>query len=490
MKQKLKYWLLLPLCGALLWFGLATYQTSARLVDDARVLHILNRLSFGATAEQIDRVKQSGIEAYIKAQLSPESISNSPKLEKHLAKLDKLNTSTSELYKKYVLNKQKRESLSPQKIKQINKERRKVYQQAVEANLARAIASPRQLQEVMTNFWFNHFNVFAQKNFSDLLVGNYENQIRNYALGNFRDLLGVTAKHPAMLLYLDNHLNTAPKSPGARGNAKGLNENYARELLELHTLGVDGGYTQADIIALARMLTGWGIDRQGNRGDENGFFFYKNRHDFEDKVFLGTTIEGKGEEEVEQALDMLAVHPATARFISYKLAQYFVADEPPNSLVEKLASTFQETEGDIKSVLDTLFHSPEFNDPKYYHQKFKTPQQYILSLVRAAEIANPNYNRLRGMLDRLAMPIFLCPTPDGYENTRSPWLNPEAMLTRISLATAIANGTLDKEDPVDITKIEASLGSNLSAQTKEAVNKTPPRLRAALLLGSPEMMYR
>ena len=490
MKQKIKYLLLLPIFGALLWFGLVSHKTATSVVDDTQVLHILNRLSFGATAEQIEQVKSTGIEAYIKAQLSPESIPNSPKLEKHLGTLDKLGMSNTELYKKYFLNNQKRKNLSPQQIKQIGKERRTVYQQAVESNLARAIASPRQLQEVMTNFWFNHFNVFARKSVVDLLVGNYENQIRSYALGNFRDLLGATAKHPAMLFYLDNRLNSAPNSSGVRGKARGLNENYARELLELHTLGVDGGYTQADVIALARILTGWGIDSQGRRGDKNGFFFYKNRHDFGDKVFLGTTIKGRGEEEVEQALDMLAAHPSTAHFISYKLAQYFVADEPPNSLVEKLASTFQQTEGDIKSVLDTLFHSSEFNDPQYYQQKFKTPQQYLLSLVRAAKIENPNYNRLRGMLNQLAMPMFLCPTPDGYDYTQSAWLNPEAMLKRISLATAIANGALDKEDSVDIETIKASLGNNLSAQTQEAVEKTPPRLRRALLLGSPEMMYR
>ncbi len=490
MKQKIKYFLLLPICGALLWFGLVSQKQATSLADNARVLHILNRLSFGATAEQIEEVQSTGIEAYITAQLSPGSIPNSPKLEKNLAKLDKLGMSNTELYKKYFINNRRRKNLSPPQLKQIRQERRTVYQQAVESNLARAIASPCQLQEVMTNFWFNHFNVYARKAFGDLLVGNYENQIRNYALGNFRDLLGVTAKNPAMLLYLDNHLNTAPNSPGARGNAKGLNENYARELLELHTLGVEGGYTQADIIALARILTGWGIDRQGRRGDANGFFFYKNRHDFGDKVFLGTTIQGKGKEEVEQALDILAAHPSTARFISYKLAQYFVADEPPNSLVKKLANTFQKTEGDIKSVLKTLFYSSEFNDPKYYRQKFKTPQQYLISLVRAAEIANPNYNRLRGMLNQLAMPVFNFPTPDGYEYTQSAWLNPEAMLKRISLATAIANGALNKEDPVDVSKIEASLGSNLSTQTKQALEKTPPRLRAALLLGSPEMMYR
>ncbi|MDJ0634744.1 MAG: DUF1800 domain-containing protein [Xenococcaceae cyanobacterium MO_188.B29] len=481
MNQKLKYSILVPICGALLWFGLVNHKTATSLANDAQILHVVNRLSFGATAEQIEQVKSSGAEAYIKAQLAPESIPNSPKLEKHLAKLDKLSMSTSELYNKYV---------SPQQVKKIRQERKKVYQQAVESSLARAIASPHQLQEVMTNFWFNHFNVYGKKRMTDLLVGNYENQIREHALGNFRDLLTVTAKHPAMLFYLDNHLNTAPNSPGANGNSQGLNENYARELLELHTLGVEGGYTQDDVVALARILTGWGVDRQERYGDENGFFFYKKRHDFGDKVFLGKTINGRGKEEVEEALDMLAAHPSTARFISYKLAQYFVADEPPNSLVEKLASTFQQSQGDIKSVLDTLFHSSEFNDPQYYQQKFKTPQQYLISLVRAADIENPNYNRLHGMLSQLAMPVFLCPTPDGYDNTQSAWLNPDSMLKRISLATAIADGTLDEKDSVDVNKIEASLGSNLSAQTKEALAKSPSRLRAALLLGSPEMMYR
>ena len=236
MKQKLKYLLLLPILGILLWFGLVSQQQADSLVDERQVLHILNRLSFGATAEQIDRVKSTGIEAYIQAQLSPESIPNSPKLEKQLAKLDKLDLSTQELFQRYLLNPQKRAKLSSQEQEKINQGRRLVYQQAIESHLSRAIYSPHQLQEVMTNFWFNHFNVFARKGFGDLLVGNYENQIRNHALGNFRDLLGTTAKHPAMLLYLDNRLNTAPDSPAGQRNQTGLNENYARELLELHTL--------------------------------------------------------------------------------------------------------------------------------------------------------------------------------------------------------------------------------------------------------------
>ena len=490
MKHKLKYGLSIAFCTLFLWLGLVSCQAANSLVNDAQVIHVLNRLSFGATAQQIEQVKSTGIEAYIKTQLSPASIPKSPNLEKHLAKLDKLEANPRTLYKRYVLTRQQRAKLTPPQIKQLRQERQKVFRQVVEANLARAIASPRQLEEVMTNFWFNHFNVYGKKRFTDLVLADYTNQIRNYALGNFRDLLGMTARHPAMLLYLDNHLNTAPKSPGARGNAKGLNENYARELLELHTLGVDGGYTQADVVALARILTGWGLDRRGNLGDKSGFFFYRKRHDFSDKLFLGHTIKGRGAEEVEQALDILAVHPSTARFISYKLAEYFVADRPPASLVKKLAKTFQKTDGNIQAVLNTLFHSSEFNDPQYYHTKFKNPQHYLISLVRAAEIEKPNYNRLRGMLNQLAMPMFLCPTPDGYHNTQAPWLNSEAMMTRISLAAAIAHGALNRKDTVDAARIEANLGNNLSTQTQKAISNTPSKLRAALLLGSPEMMYR
>ena len=490
MQNQPKHWLFSPLCGVLPWFELASQQQATNSVNPARVLHTLNRLSFGATPAQIEQINSTGIEAYIQAQLSPESIPQSSKIENQLAQLDKLQTSVSELYAKYVISKKQRESLSKKKFKELLKERAQIYQQATEAHLARAIASPRQLQEVMVHFWFNHFNVFAKKNVTDLWIGDYESRIRNHALGNFHDLLLVTAKHPAMLLYLDNHLNTAPNSLRGKRRGRGLNENYARELLELHTLGVDGGYTQADVIALARILTGWSIDRQGSRGDKSGFLFLKRSHDFRDKVFLGTTIKGRGKEEVEEALDMLAHHPSSARFISYKLAQYFVADRPPTSLVEKLASTFQTTAGDIKSVLDTLFHSAEFNNTQYYNNKFKTPQQYIISLVRAAEIENPNYNRLRGMLNKLAMPIFLCPTPDGYENTQAFWLNPEAMIKRINLATAIANGSLNKEDSINLETIKASLGNNLSAKTRSTLDQTTPELRPALLLGSPEMMYR
>jgi uncharacterized protein (DUF1800 family) len=493
MKHKFRYWILILICGGILCWGLLDQKQAISLNSDVEILHILNRLSFGPIPGQIEEVKAKGIEVYIQTQLAPESISESSLLESHLAKLETISKSPVELFQQYSFpaQVQKGERLTEEKQEKLKKARKKVRQEAIEAHLARAIASNRQLQEVMVDFWFNHFNVYDKKDVTDLWVADYENEIRSHVLGKFRDLLAVTAHHPAMLWYLDNRLNTDPNSPAAKGIFDGLNENYARELMELHTLGVDGGYTQADVIALAKILTGWGIDTKGNLAeDENGFFFFQKRHDPTDKVFLGKTIKGGGIEEGEQALDILASHPSTAHFISYKLAQYFLADEPPTSLVDKLADKFQETDGDIRAVVDTLVHSTEFNEPQYYAKKFKNPYQYVLSVVRAAKIENPKYKQLAGMLRQLSMPVYGCVTPDGYKNTEDAWLNSDAMMRRISLATAIANGTLNKQQIVDAETLSATLGNNFSTNTKETIKDSPRKLRAALILGSPEMMYR
>ncbi|MBE9167637.1 DUF1800 domain-containing protein [Pleurocapsales cyanobacterium LEGE 06147] len=493
MKPKLNSWILLLICGAILWLGLVQKQASG-LVEDTQILHLLNRLSFGPTYKQIEQVRSKGVETYLQEQLAPDSIPEFSQLELHLAQLETLKMSPTELFQKYVPNPQMKEKkgreLSAEEKDKLLQQRWRVMHQAVEGRLARAIASKRQLQEVMIDFWFNHFNVYGKKAIASIWVGDYENDIRIHALGRFRDLLEVTARHPAMLLYLDNEVNTDPHSPGARGRFKGLNENYARELMELHTLGVDGGYTQADVTALARIFTGWGIDRSGSsKREEKGFFFDENRHDFSDKVFLGTTIKGSGIEEGEKALDILVTHPSTAHFISYKLAQYFVADEPPQSLVDKLAQKFRKTDGDIRAILDTLFHSTEFNDPQYYGKKFKTPYQYLISIVRAARIDNPDYQQLREMLEQLGMPVYGCLTPDGYASTKDVWLNPDGMLRRISLATEIAIGALNKNQ-VNAEVVSATLNDLLSPHTKQVLHNSPPRLRTALMLGSPEMMYK
>ena len=493
MRQKLLSRTIILLLSFILWLGFSEVAVAQKL-SSANQRHLVERLSFGATSQQLEQIKSDGIETYIQTQLNPQLVKESPALNKYLATLSSIARQPIELQQQYALN--RKEINDPQlPIEQKDKIRQKnrkfngtVKNEAVNAHLARAIYSNRQLQEVMVDFWFNHFNVSANKGATLFWINDYEEQIRTHALGNFRDLLGMTAKHPAMLIYLDNKKNTAPNSPAGKKNKLGLNENYARELMELHTLGVDGGYTQDDVIALAKIFTGWGVDVLGKRS-KTGFFFYKNRHDRQPKVFLGQTIASSGVREGERALDILANHPRTAHFISYKLAQYFVADRPPESLVNTLSREFIESNGNIRQVMDVLIHSPEFNDPQYYKQKFKTPYQYLVSLVRMAEIEQPNIGRIRGMLHQLSMPVYQASAPTGYKNTQDAWLNPQAMLQRTSLATAIANGVLNREYSIQPEKLSNNFGK-LSAKTKQAIAKTPAKLRSALILGSPEAMYR
>lgn len=495
MGQKIKYWILILIWGSIVWCGWVHQAEANSELNQPQVMHILERVSYGVTSKQMQQVNTSGIEAYIQSQLNPQAIPETPIVNDYLNQLDSTHRKPLELRHKIAENQKKlrKSKLTVAQKKKIQQQNTKLNtnarQKVIDARLARAIYSSRQLQEVMVDFWFNHFNVFAGKRYINFWLKDYENEIRENALGNFRDLLGATAKNPAMLLYLDNDLNTAPNSAGAKGPFKGLNENYARELMELHTLGVDGGYTQDDIVSLARIFTGWGVDVQGQKGAENGFFFNLDRHDQSEKIFLGHKITANGIEEGKQALDILATHPATAHFISYKLAQYFVADQPPSSLVDLLAQKFLASNGNIKVVLDTLIHSQEFNNPEYYHQKFKTPYQYVVFLVRTAGIQNPNFKRIQGMLSQLSMPMYMCTPPTGYKNTQAAWLNPQAMLQRIGLAMAIANGALNRDYPIQYQKLEDNFG-NLSRRTKDIIAKSPPRLRSALILGSPEAMYR
>jgi len=395
MNKKLLSWSLILTCVAVFWIGLLNHQQTIGSTDNARLIHTIERLSFGLAPGDLKKIKNTGLENYIQSQLNPRKTKKNSALKSYLANLDTVNRSSSELFKEFrqysLTRKQQNDiNLTIEKKEKLRKKgnqlKRKATQQAQDAHLMQSILSPNQLQEVMVDFWFNHFNVLAPKKLITFWLAGYEQDIREHALGNFRDLLGVTAHSPAMLFYLDNDLNRV----ATRNKKKGLNENYARELMELHTLGVNGGYTQKDVIALARIFTGWSVDRTGNSDYDNNFRFYENKHDYQDKIFLEKVIKGTGIDEGEQALDILATHPATAEFISYKLAQYFVADEPPKTLVNKLQKEFLDSQGNIKDVLNVLFHSEAFNDPQYYEQKFKTPYQYLVSLVRASGITSPN----------------------------------------------------------------------------------------------------
>ena len=451
-------------------------------------LHLLNRLGFGPRPGDLEKVNLLGIDGYIEWQLSPESIAEPRELQQQIGQLEALQLNTLELYRKFGPP-SKKKNMNPNNEGGDRKRPYQILQEAAQGRIMRAVASPRQLEEVMVDFWFNHFNIFA-RDLNRLWAGSYEQEaIRPYAMGSFRQLLGATARHPAMLFYLDNWLNTAPDSPGARGRFRGLNENYARELLELHTLGVDGGYTQDDVIVLARIFTGWGFPPQ-KKGSRYGgeFYFDESRHDFRQKVLLGQTISGQGIAEGEAALDILANHPATAKHISYKLAQYFVADDPPQSLVHTLSRRFLETQGDIRAVLETLFQSDEFWDLQFEQAKFKTPYQYIVSSLRASNTEINNYQRILGSFNQLAMPIYQCRTPDGYQQTQDTWLSPDAMLRRISFAIALGQGRFSDRKPVDAIELSQTLGDNFSVETKNVIDSHRPNEQAALMLGSPEFM--
>lgn len=511
LRLKFKHGVLIFICLFLLCYGLIVPKEAISELLEPNQRHTLERLSFGVDSTQIKEVKTRGIEAYIQSQLNPIQIPESNKLNNYLAELKSIHQPIIEVQKEFYLNQKKLLNFqklqqsqqfpqSPEqeiKIRQANMNLRvETGNEAAYANLARAIYSPRQLEEVMVDFWFNHFNVFGNKGSVSLWINDYENKIRANSLGNFRELLEVTASHPAMLIYLDNERNNGSNSAQKQKKTKGLNglnENYARELMELHTMGVDGGYAEEDILELARIFSGWSIDYQGNEGVKDGFFFYSQSHDQGEKVFLGHKITpktgAKGIEEGKEALDVLASHPATAKFISYKLAQYFVADQPPSSLVEKLAEKFTASNGNIKVVLDTLIHSPEFNDPQYYRQKFKTPYQFLVSLVRMSEIEQPDFKRLRAMSHNLSMPIHKCAPPTGYKNTQDAWLNPQATLQRIGFASAIARKSLNPDYPIQYQRLKANFGQ-LTERTEQVLAGSSPGMRTALILGSPEGMYR
>ncbi len=376
--------------------------------------------------------------------------------------------------------------------------------QAATASILRDLYSPDQLRERMTWFWFNHFNVHQYKANLRVLVGDYErNAIRKYALGHFRDLLMATLRHPAMLRFLDNAENAAGH----------INENYAREIMELHTMGVGSGYTQKDVEELARILTGAGIDLKPENPAlkpelqpllvrEGAFEFNPARHDFGDKVFLGRAIKGSGFAEIEQAVDILCASPATAQHISRQIAIYFVADDPPKALTDRMAQTFMRTQGDIASVLDTLFHAPEF--AAALGTRFKDPMRYILSSVRLAydEKVIVNTVPIQNWLNRLAEGLYNHQTPDGYAMTSSSWDSSGQMMTRFEIARQIGSNSAGLfkapgPDAVDQPAFPVlqnglyfdGLQAGLSPQTRAALDKaTSPQDWNMLFLSSPEFM--
>ena len=429
-----------------------------------------------------------------------------------------------------------------------------ITSELVQAKLLRAIYGQRQLEEVMTDFWINHFNVFVDKGLDRLMLTSYERDvIRPHALGRFEDLLAATAKSPAMLFYLDNWLSVGPNSPQALGlpahpsgryypprprpnqgkRTSGLNENYGRELLELHTLSVNGGYSQRDVTEVAKVFTGWTIDKPAEGG---GFKFDPRTHEPGQKFILGKRIKPKGEREGSELLHRLATSPQTAHFISLKLAERFVSDEPPPALVDRMARTFLKKKGDIREVLSTLFHSPEFWDDAAYRAKVKTPLEFVASAVRATGAEVDDALPLTRQLNNMGMPLYGAQPPTGYSMKADTWVSSSALLNRMNFALALTGGKVkgirldvaqiagNNPAPADTASALTTLEENLivsgvSKQTHDSIvaqieeagkNAAPAKLEnkagmrkpdnvtrapdasaiAGLLLGSPEFQRR
>src|SRR5579872_411338 len=382
----------------------------------------------------------------------------------------------------------------------MNNPQQVVVQELGQAKLLRAIYSDRQLEQVMTDFWFNHFNVFAGKGPERLLVTNYEqNVIRPHALGKFEDLLMATAKSPAMLFYLDNWLSVGPNSMQAQGipsrpmygpygrprrfppprpnqrrkQNSGLNENYGRELLELHTLSVNGGYSQRDVTEVAKVFTGWTIDKPNDGGS---FLYDPRKHEPGPKFVLGHRIKPKGEDEGKEVLHMLATSPQTAHFISLKLAQRFVSDDPPAALVDRMAKTFQKKKGDIREVLTTLFQSPEFWATDTYRAKVKTPLEFVASAVRATGADVDDALPLARQIGNMGMPLYSAQPPTGYSMKADTWVSSSALLNRMNFALGLTAG---KVRGVKVDAVQLAGGPPLPADPSTALSTMEATLLAS-----------
>ena len=471
-----------------------------------------NRLTWGATVATLDQAEHMGLSPYLAQQLHPGPATLPASVQQQISAMT--ISQTPVLVLAHTMEQRRKEAQATFANDDDKKAAQQAYQQeltrlgreAATRHLLRALYSSNQIQEQMTWFWLNHFNVHLYKANLRALVGDYEDTaLRPYALGKFRDLLGAVAHHPAMLHYLDNEQNA--------GNR--INENYARELLELHTLGLGAGYTQQDVQEMARVLTGVGVNlgtdkpkmRKELQGDyvRKGLFeFNPNRHDYGAKTLLGQPLHRRGLAELDEALDRLAQHPATAHFISRKLAQYWLSDDPPPELVERMAQSFLQSDGDIAVTLQTLLSSPEYAQGA--GQKFKDPMHYVVSAVRLAYDDKPilNVGPMLNWLNRMGEPLYGRQSPDGYPLDAAAWSSPGQMATRFEIAKAIGSGNAglfktDSPQPLEKPAFPQlanalyyrALGQTLGPNTQQALAQaTSAQEWNSFLLSSPELMHR
>jgi len=486
-------------------------QAAGAAALSPRDMALLDRLSFGINASSASHLQAVGADRWLAEQLHPGNDALPEAVRAAIEAMPDVHKLPFDVANAFDAQGRAANAIADPELK---KAAQQAYQQgmsdrarqAAARGILRALYAPDQLRERMTWFWFNHFNVVQSKANLRVLVGDYEDRaIRPFALGKFRDLLTATLRHPAMLRYLDN-------SDNAAGH---LNENYAREIMELHTMGVGSGYTQADVEALARILTGLGIDLksedpklkpelQSQLVREGAFEFNPARHDYGDKTFLGHVIRGRGLAEVDEAIDILVHQPATATHLARQLASYFVADHPPEPLVAKLAQTFTSSDGDIAAVLAAMIHSPEFEASLKSSAKLKDPVQYVLSAVRLAynDKMILNTQPIQGWLNRLGEGLFNHETPDGYSLDSASWNGPGQMMVRFEIARQIgssSSGLFKPEGPNAVDQpafplianalyfngLRQTLGPTTLAALDQAIS---PQDWNTLYLSSPEFM--
>jgi uncharacterized protein (DUF1800 family) len=553
--------LLLPL-GAGFVSAQKQQARAAKITEEQRALHVLNRLGFGARPGDVERVRTSGVERYIEEQLYPEKIADAA-AEAKVQRLEALRMSTPELYAKYpqpnqlLRMMQRRGTLPPElaaaaeerakgnarntpqvpqgaqmqnkddamragqdadAAKGVDEKKQNQYRRAIRdyyaqnglrppqqliaelqaSRILRAVYSERQLQEVMVDFWENHFNIFAAKGADRWLLISYDRDtIRPNTLGKFKDLLSATAQSPAMLFYLDNFQSVSPNAQAGRNRPlldgmmrrrnqgqqmpqpqqqqqrqrRGINENYARELMELHTLGVEGGYTQKDVQEVARCFTGWTIRAPRGAGggdpDAGKFFFNERMHDNGEKIVLGQKIPaGGGIKDGQMVLDILSRHPSTAKFIATKLARRFVMDAPTPELIARVSAAYLKSDGDIRETLRAVFTSAEFNSQASYRAKIKTPFELAVSAIRTLGGDTNGGPAIHQWIARMGEPLYMYQAPTGYPDTAEDWVNTGSLLERLNFALALASNRIPgtRVDLARFTGEAATAGSPVDKQ--------------------------
>jgi uncharacterized protein (DUF1800 family) len=500
----------------------------AVLTNDQRIRQVLSRLTFGARPGDVERVRKVGINAFIEQQLDPGSIDDSA-LDKQTDKLRTLNLSTPSLLEQYIspkpatqvpvmtsrpssrtftpnpvvmgngkpifpsldeASKEPDAVPSPTPAMKLTPQPNKPQQIVTElqrSKLLRAVYSERQLNEVIVDFWENHFSIFVNKNADRWLMTSFDREsVRPFVMGRFRDLLGSVAHSPAMLYYLDNWQSSvvrnypASKDKPARQSG-GINENYARELMELHTLGVNGGYTQQDVQEVARCFTGWTVRKPEQEGT---FLFDPAMHDNGEKLVLGQKIPaGGGMADAERVLDILARHPSTARFIAKKLASRFLGDDPPAAAIEQAARVFTSTDGSIRETIRSIITSPAFFNPALYQSKVRSPFEFVAAALRISGAKTDAGRPLLDWIGRMGQPLFSFQTPEGYSETGADWLSNHGLLTRLNFTVALVSGqikgtTIDPRVLLENTGLNDPVAVNARLLSVVLMNDaTPPTKR-------------